>query len=207
MAKVKKTVSKTKTIKKSKSKKIHTKNKGFIAKLDAIWEADRNWILWGFALLVLLIISTTLIIGLRVRSADEKEAAQSPKANKNMAVMHFEWQDNVPPIAKMYQPDKGYKLVAVDVTLLNLRKTSIWFAPAVDSYILDSSGNRYGMAMAEIEKPLEAGSYNPQEAADGQLSYAIPKNSHNSKWCYKLGESNGGGSVICYPLNQYDKAK
>lgn len=181
------------------------KHKGLLARLDGLWRKESNLLSWLTVALLMLLLINGIVLTQRLNDAAEQAAVKTPVANNNIAIMHFSWFDDFPAVPAMYQPNKGYKVIGVRVQILNLRSIDIWLAPAVESYVTDSSGNRYGMAIAEIQNPFDAGSYAPQKAASGELSYAIPQKADDLQWCYKLAISNGGGEPLCLALNKYSK--
>ncbi len=209
MAKRKATVKKTSAKKATASTKKTAKksNNRLLAKLDGVWRKESNIIIWSAAVLLLLLFLNTFVLQSRLTNAQEKQAVKTPKANFNIAVMRFSWRDNVATEENMFKLDDKSKMVAVDTQILNLRDTSIWLAPSIESYIQDKYGEKYGMALAIVDRPFDAGVYEPQQVASGELSYAIPKNISNPKWCYALADSNGGGEPLCFPLNPYAQVK
>lgn len=186
---------------KSKTKQAHRKVKRIEHR-----SVKRDIVLWGLPILILLVLFNSAVILSRVQQATARDAAKTPQARSNFAIMQFSWKDNVPANDDMIKLEKSYKVVGINTQILNLGKATIWLAPSVESFIRDDSGDRYGMVFAaELSKPFIAGDYAPQYAASGELTYAIPKNSKNPEWCYALSESNGGGEPICIPLNSYAK--
>jgi len=73
-----------------------------------------------------------------------------------------------------YMPGTSRKYVVVDVQVKNPTSLEFNFAPVVQTYLSDNSGNRYDMAPSELGNPLAAGVILPGETKRGQLSYNVP---------------------------------
>ena len=166
---------------------------------------DQNrWLLRGLALFVLLGILVGITLTARLRDMHDQQAAQTPRANQQIAIMHLTWQDNTPVIPEMYQPPKDYKIIRIDVQLLNLQSKSAWLAPAADSYVLGASNTKYSMTLAQVNHAFVASEYPPQQIAAGELTYAVPKTSAKLDWCYRIA---GSSEPLCIALNQYSLSK
>lgn len=205
-----------KKVKKHTANVIRTPNKGKPKRTIKTYDfgtvrkrirKDTNVLIWGVFILVLLIIVNGIVITSRLQQAAAREATELPKVGKSFAIMNFNWQDNIPANVDMFKLDKNFKIVGIDLQIINLRAVNIWLAPSIESYIIDDSGARYGMVFAsEVSQPFTAGSYEPQQVAGGELTYAIPKNSKEVRWCYDI-KSYVGADSLCIPLNKYSMTK
>ena len=177
---------------------------GMMARVDMLWQHEKHVFIWIVVILTLLVLLNGIVAVDRMHDIAARDAVKTPLANNNFAVLQFKWHDDMSVNDKMFTLEKNFKVVGVTTQLLNLKKSNIWFAPSVESYVADEQGNRYGMVFAdELTQPLIAGSYEPQQVARGDLTYAIPTSARKPQWCYKLADSNGGGEPLCFALNSH----
>lgn len=184
--------------------KLKKSSKKSSAKVRTATKHSR-WFMRALMLLILVVLLAAVLLTARIQSVRARQAAKTPKVNDYIAVMQLKWQDNTPTIPQMYQPPRDYKIIRVTVQLLNLQSKTVWLAPAIESYVIDSNNTRYGMALAQVNHAFVSGEYAPQQAATGDLTYAVPKQASRLDWCYKLDSVNT--EPICVALNQYSLAK
>lgn len=158
-------------------------------------------------LIFVFIVFSLLAAGVWHRKLGNSQVAYDnsivvPKSNGSISITGFGWTDSVLATKEMYTPPESYKLISVKADITNISLGNLWLAPSIESYIEDEQGNHYGMALAELSRPLVAGEYAVQSKASGELSYAMPKVISHPKWCYALAATNGGGAPICFALDK-----
>lgn len=85
-----------------------------------------------------------------------------------------------------FAPAPGKQFIIVDISLTHHRDTSVWLTPVLQSYITDKNNTHHGLSPLIVKDPFDARSYQPEESASGQLTYQIPINASDLRFCYTL---------------------
>lgn len=95
----------------------------------------------------------------------------------------------------------GFDFVVIDVSILHKLSEPTWLAPALQSYVMDESGQQYKLTPDdEINNPLPSQEYAPGTVAKGQLAYEVPSGSRQLKWCYDLQSGTSTPNPLCIAL-------
>ncbi len=186
---------------KANSHNTHNRTYAFFKKEGAV-------IAWLLSLVIILAFANASTIQARFNKVNQRQAAEVPKASRELGVLQMNWQDNYSTAGGSYQPSVGNKLIVVTAQVINLQQRNVWLQPLQESYVIDSAGNKFQAVNAEVQNPFAAGIYGPQTAASGMLAYSIPRTgAHDPKWCYELLDVNGGGEPVCVALNKFSLEK
>lgn len=174
----------------------------------AFFKKEAAVIIWLLSLVIILAFANASTIQSRFNGVNQRQAAEVPKASRELGVLQLNWQDNYSSAGGTYQPTVGNKLIVVTAQVINLQQRNVWLQPQQESYVIDTAGVKYPAVNAEVQNPFAAGIYGPQTAASGMLAYAIPRTgAHDPKWCYQLLAVNGGGEPVCVALNKFSLEK
>jgi hypothetical protein len=102
----------------------------------------------------------------------------------------------------VYRPGKDYKYVIVDISLHNNQAKDLWFAPVLETYLLDEHNTISRMAPAQVINPFQAGPIKGGQTAEGELSYSVRKAAHHLRVCYQ--PTNDISNVACLALPKID---
>ncbi len=78
-----------------------------------------------------------------------------------------------------------YQFVVVTFSVKNNSLDSLVVDPAIDTYVTDKDGSRYGFAGMKLDDPFKAGAVKKGETRTGQAVYAVPKNIENLKFNFE----------------------
>lgn len=174
----------------------------------AFFRKEATVIIWLLSAVIILAFANASTIQSRFNGVNQRQAAEVPKASRELGVLQMNWQDNYSTAGGSYQPSVGNKLIVVTAQVINLQQRNVWLQPMQESYVIDDADTKYPAVNAEVQNPFAAGIYGPQTAASGMLAYAIPRTgAHDPKWCYKLLDVNGGGDPVCVALNKFSLEK
>jgi hypothetical protein len=100
-----------------------------------------------------------------------------------------------------FKPYVGFRFVVVDVQLIQKHTQPVWLAPALQSYVMDATGQQYKLIPDDgIAHPFVAKAYDPGKTAAGQLAYEIPNQAAGLRWCYDLSTGTAHPTPVCVAL-------
>ena len=137
----------------------------------------------GVGLILTLCACLGLLYGLR-----DRQVAFEFKINR------WNYNDG----SETFQAGADEQFVVVDVSIVHHLTHAAWFAPVLQSYIIDNHGHEYALSPLESKQPFEAGEYLPNHWVTGTLTYRVPKQSQDLRWCYRFDAVSM--EPMCRPL-------
>lgn len=101
--------------------------------------------------------------------------------------------------SEAFKPTADEQFIVVNVSIAHHLTHAAWFAPVLQSFIADNRGHEYALSPLESEQPFEAGEYLPNHWVTGTLTYRVPKQSQDLKWCYRF-DAVPAQQPVCRPL-------
>jgi hypothetical protein len=155
-----------------------------------------------YLLLLVALVVLYIPFSKKVADAHVRSVSQSPLSSGSLIINKFEWHDQDAKKA-MIAPRPGTHYVTVDVGLEHGIASGAWFAPAVESYIVNDAGAKRAIELVRLDDPFDARSYNAGERAVGSLSYLVGDKDSGQKWCYRF-TAGKDQKDLCVPLNKYN---
>ena len=87
-----------------------------------------------------------------------------------------------------YKAAPGFVYQVVDAGVTQNSGQPKWLAPAIQSYLMDDSGQQYALSPIDTSHPFVSQSYKSGQEARGELGYEVPAGTKNLKWCYYIDD-------------------
>jgi cellobiose-specific phosphotransferase system component IIB len=160
------------------------------------------------ALLACAVLFLVLVVFVAPRVLHRYTTAVETKLPKKTSILQldsFKWGE-VSEKKAMTPAIQNNKYISITASMRTSADAgSIWLAPALQSYVIDSNGAHHGIELVELDNPLSGGQYNAQTEVSGQLAYMVPASDKNVQWCYVLSDKTGKEAKICQPLVDSNK--
>lgn len=85
---------------------------------------------------------------------------------------------------EVYKAAPGFVYQIVDAGVTQHSGQAKWLAPAIQSYLMDGSGQQYALSPIDTNHAFVSQSYESGQEARGELGYEVPEGAQNLKWCY-----------------------
>ena len=155
-----------------------------------------------YFLLAVALVILYIPFSKKVAVARTRAVSQAPLRSGNLLLSKFNWYEQDPTKA-MSAPRLGTHYVTMDIAMEHTLPTGAWFAPAVESYVVNEAGVKRSIELVRLDNPFEARSYSAGEQAVGSLSFLVGDKDNGLKWCYHF-TADKGQKDLCAPLNKYN---
>ena len=156
-------------------------------------------------LIVILAVIVALIGALftiRISRINKIASEITIEPGNKLALSGVEWYDQVSSKA-MVQPTEGSKYITITLGVTNRSQSELWVTPVTQAFVTDTDNNHHGIELVATENPFQAGPVKAGDGIKGELSFMVPSNDSNLKFCYYLeGTTN---DAECIALNKYNQ--
>jgi hypothetical protein len=158
---------------------------------------------WSRYLLVFMVLVVLYIpFSKKINTARLRAISQAPLTQGSLTIQKFEWHEQDAKKA-MIPPRPSTHYITVDAGIEHSLESPAWFAPAVESYVVNSAGTKRSIELVLHDNPFEARSYAARELASGSLAYLVGNKDQDLQWCYRF-TAEPKQKDLCIPLNSYN---